>query len=420
MNRFRFLFLILTFCTCGNITARVVNDTLFSSQNDRVILSYELKQNDEKVELRFTNIRIRLGDMLFDKYRKTSEIVAVFFDRVGDIKDIRFTGLTPKALSVSSGLGYSPSPDGYFLFDPYQYPSLVFDKKTAGEALMSIPVYIAHYEKKRHYEILCACGSLEVKLGTTPTQMPPAVTENAAPPQYEPIEIEPEMSEEEDWALNMVNSIMSRLPEQTEAPIDATLEQEVKNLIDLKSKIKNEAVQERIKEAVDAFEAKKKELTEAQKAKEDQQMAIKADNEAFNQCLSIEACELYLNSYPDGIHVEEVRAKKAELEASAKEKEDKEKRRKIWMIVGGTLLAILLFVGNQVMQTIRNKRTQRSMMQMQQDAVNRAKSMAKGKTQGAIRKQTDKARRAGQNAVRDAVDGVTKPKGKGNNNRISI
>ena len=90
------------------------------------------------------------------------------------------------------------------------------------------------------------------------------------------------------------------------------------------------------------------------------------------------------------------------------------------MIVGGALLAVLLFVSNQVLQTMRNRRTQRSMMQIQQDAVNRAKSMAKGKAKGAIRKQTDKARRTSQDAVRKAVDGVANPKGKGNNNRVSI
>ena len=152
--------------------------------------------------------------------------------------------------------------------------------------------------------------------------------------------------------------------------------------------------------------------------------AIKADNEAFNQCVSIEACEAYLNRFPDGLHVEEVKAKKDEFKTAAEEKANQEKKRNIWMIIGGVLLAILLFVGNQVMQALRSKRAQQDMLKMQMDAVNRAKNAAQNQAQGAIRKETNQVvnqvQQKGKNAVRDAVGGATKPKGKGNNGRISI
>jgi len=427
MIQFRFLFLLLSMAICFEASARVVTDTLCSAQKDRLIITYDLKQSDERVEIRFTSIKaIRLGDQLYNKYRNTSEMVAVFFDRVGGFEDLRFSGLTPKALSWSPGVNYMPSTDGYFILDPYQYPSLVFEKKATSDARVTIPMYLAHYEKKRHYEILCSFGSLEVKLGSQAANKIPTVGSREPSQQNQQIEIEPGLTDEESEALTYANSIMKRLPEQTEAPISATLEQEVKNLINLKSKIKNENVQRKIEAAIDAYEAKNKELNEAQRKKEEDELAKRIDDDAFNQCISIEACELYLNSHPNGLHVEEVKAKKAELEATAMEKENKEKKRNIWMIIGGALLAVLLFVGNQVMQTLRNRRTQRNMMQMQQDAVNRAKNTARNKAQGAIRKQTNKvvnqARQKSQSAVRNAVDGIAKPKGKanGNNNRVSI
>lgn len=421
MTHFRLLLTLSLLSLCFHAPARVVSDTLYSPQNDRVIVSYELRQDNEKAEIKFTSIRIRLGDPLYDKYKNTSKISAMFFDRVGGFNDIRFSGVTPKALFTTSGLGFSPSSDGYYIFDPYQYPTLAFDLPPAEEASVTIPIYLAHYEKKRNYEILCQCGSLEIKLGTRPSPKAPVANGNETALRQTEAPFGQTLTEEEDRALNMVNSIMSSLPNQTEG-LDATLEQEVRNLVDLKSAIKNEDVLKRIKETTEAFEKKKREIAETQKAREAEQMATNADNDAFNHCTTIEACDLYLNSYPEGLHVEEVKAKKAELEAKALEKENKEKKRNIWMIIGGALLAILLFAGNQVMQTFRNKRTQRSMMQMQQEAINKAQNAAKGKIQGAARKQTNQARQKGKEAVRNALNNTStsNPKGKGSNNRISI
>ena len=43
----------------------------------------------------------------------------------------------------------------------------------------------------------------------------------------------------------------------------------------------------------------------------------KAENEMFRKCKTIEDCDLYLKTYPDGRYVDEVKKKKAELEAKA-------------------------------------------------------------------------------------------------------
>ena len=147
----------------------------------------------------------------------------------------------------------------------------------------------------------------------------------------------------------------------------------------------------------------------------------KADNDAFNSCTTKEQYESYLKQHPYGSHVDDANAAITKINNEAQEKKDKERKRNIWMIVGGALLAILLFVGNQVMQSFRNIRTQRSMMQMQQDAAKRAQNMARGKVQNEIRKQTNKVtgqvRKKSQTIIRDTANKAKNNKG---NNRVSI
>ena len=399
MHHTKVLSLIFSLFFSFHASARVVTDTLQSSQKDQVIVTYNLKQSDERMELEFTNIRIKLGNQANEKHKKASETVAVFFDRIGGFDDIRFSGnITPKAISLSPELVYTPSPDGYFIFDPYQYPFLVFDNAVKGASVVNIPIYLARYVKKRHYEIISSCGTLEIKIeAPTALALTPPITDVTTPTPTQELIPEEELTDAETSALSAINSIMKRLPNQSGTSIDETLALEIS-----------------------AFEEKKKELEEKRVVDETK----KADNEAFNQCVSIEACEAYLNRFPDGLHVDEVKAKKEGFKAAAEEKAKQEKKRNIWMIIGGVLLAILLFVGNQVMQALRSKRTQQNMLKMQMDAVNQAKNAAQNQAQGAIRKETNQVvnqvQQKGKNAVRDAVGGTTKPKGKGNNGRISI
>ncbi len=415
-----FLFSLFFFACSIQATARAATDTLVSPQKDQIIVSYDLKRSDERVELQFTNIRIKYSHQPDGKRKKASEIVAVFFDRVGGFDDIRFSGITPKSISMSPELAYSASTDGYFFFDPYQYPALVFDGAGKETSVVNIPVYLAQYKKKRYYEILSCCGTLEIKIAPEPAPPTPSapIVHEQKPTSPQPIEMEEVgVTPEDTKAINLLNSIMRKLPNQTEA-INETLEQEIKNLIDIKSSIENEEILKLIDEATEAYEQKKKELEQIRIKTEQEKTAIKEEAEAFNQCISIESCDLYLNRYPDGLHAEEVKAKKAELQTAADAEKHKEKKRTIWMIIGGILLAILFFVANQVMQTLRNKRTQRDMKNMQENALNQAQRQA----QEAIRKQTNQtlhqAQQQGQDATRSAQDGTRQPKG--NNNRITI
>ena len=408
---------LISFCA----SAKEVTDTLYSSKNDRVIVTYSITQKGNKVDLQFKNVRKVLGDYHRNKYKEIEKINVLFFDWIGVRKDIKFTGETPSAVAFPAKATYKKSNDGYFIVE--QKPYLTFDIEPNGANSFSIPLYLAHYEGKQHYKILGSCGNLEVQFPGPSAQQPSATrsTGNKRPTQpsstSEFIEADEEISEFDDEALNLINSIMSSLPFQDTLPMEGTLERKVNNLVDLQSKIKNDDISNKIEATLAAYNGKKKELEKHKAEMEKQQ----ADDNAFMGCSTKEDFERYMKQHPNGKHVEESKAKVDELEAKAKQEEDSKKKRTIWMIIGGVLLAILLFVGNQVLQSFRNKRTQRNMMQMQRDAVNKAKTAASNKAQGEIRKQTNKAtsqvKKKGQTIIRGAAN---KAKNNTGNNRLSI
>ena len=411
---------LISFCA----SAKEVTDTLYSAKNDRIIVTYSITQIGNKVDLQFKNVRKMLGDYHRNKYKEIDKINILFFDWIGVRKDIKFTGETPSAVAFPAKATYKKSSDGYFIVE--QKPYLTFDIEPNGATSFSIPLYLAHYEGKQHYKILGSCGNLEVQFPGSSTQ--PSTTgkstgkstgnkKHAQQSSTEFIETEEEISEFDDEALSLINSIMSSLPFQDTLPMEGTLERKVNNLVDLQSKIKNDDISNKIESTLAAYNGKKKELEKHKAEMEKQQ----ADDNAFMACSTKEDFERYMKQHPNGKHVAESKAKVDELEAKAKQEEDSKKKRTIWMIIGGILLAILLFIGNQVLQSFRNKRTQRNMMQMQRDAVNKAKTAARNKAQGEIRKQTNKAtgqvKKKGQTIIRGAAN---KAKNNTGNNRLSI
>ena len=412
--------LTLAFSLCAH--ARIITDTLYSAQGDRVIITYEITQHDNKVELKFKNARKNFGDAIRRKYSKVSETKLLFFDNIGVIEDVTFTGITPRAFSLPSEIGYTKSPDSYFFIDNQPAPLLTFEMKSSAEKTVSIPIYLAHYEGKRHYEILYLCGNLNVKMGGKGISN--RNDKRLAESSYQ-MELEDAVSEEETDALNNLKLANELLAKQESVPFENILVEVYTNLQKQKYKIDNKEIVKKIDRFLEDYDATKKSLekqAQAQAQTAQKEAERKADDEAFASCLTKEEFERYKNTHPNGQHVDEATAQIKKLEDEVAEEKKQEKKRTVWMIIGGALLAILLFVGNQVLQSFRNIRTQRSMMQMQQDAENRAKNMARSKIQGTIRRQTGKAmnqaRQKGQSTVRNAFD-----KGKdkiGKNKRVSI
>ncbi len=104
-------------------------------------------------------------------------------------------------------------------------------------------------------------------------------------------------------------------------------------------------------------------------------------------------------------------ADKAEAEAQAqKQHEDDQKRledekKKTWWMFGlGGLLAVLLFVGNQVMQSLRNRAQARSMQELQDRAMQQAENKVTHAARRAVDRKVHQAERAAENAVRGKMD----------------
>lgn len=415
MNSIRASLTVLAFLIGFGASAKEVSDTLCSAKNDRIIVTYSITQKDNKVYLEFKNVRKLLGDYHHKKYEKeTDRIHTLFFDWIGIRKDMKFTGDTPSAICLPAKASYKKSSDGYFVIE--QRPSLSFDLTASETKIINIPVYLSHYEGKQHYKILCSCGNLIIQIPNT--SLTPS-TSNRQPPKssVEYSEIGEEFDKLNEQALNLIKSINKDLPSQDTLPMDNTLLRKIDNLVDLQQEIQSDDIVKRIDETLEAYKNKKKELEKRIESIK----KVQEDDKAFTDCNSKEDYERYVKQHPEGKHADEAKSKISDFETKAKEEEDHQKKRTIWMIIGGVLLAILLFVGNQVFQSFRNIRTQRSMMQMQQDAARRAQNIARSKARSEIRKQTNKVtgqvRKKSKSAIRGAADKIKNNQG---NNRVSI
>lgn len=384
---------------CMIASARQVTDTLTSSQQDIVILTYDVAQKDGALKVSFKGVnKKKLGKANKDKYDDLTEVKVMFFDRMGSFKGINFSGMDPAVFMVPSELDYERSDDGYFFLE--DNPIVAFKGVPKKNTVVSIPIYLVHYEKKAHYKIFSQCGNLVVKIGDKTQQQGSMDAKNT----FIEMEIDGELSETEADALASVNYVLDELRSVKSLPFSDMLNNEVESLKKLKYKVQNPEIAEKINKALTSFEEKKQSL-EKQAAAD----AAAAQLEAKKQ---------------DSIATAQAFQQQEEEKAKAEEKEKQEKKRNIWMIVGGALLAVLLFTGNQLMQSLRTKKAQKSLMQMQQDAANQTQNKAKQKVESEIKTKTNKAvnetKQKGKEMVRNGMSKANLGKTKGNNTKISI
>lgn len=377
-------------------TARSVTDTLRSATGDQVILSYDIQASEENIIVKFGHPKKFLGETNANKYgRKLEKLAVVFFDRTGRYDDITFSGDMPKAFLVPDNLEYSGSEDGYFFFyDSDVSPQLKF--KAAGEARMNlkIPMFLAFQERSKHYKLISYLGDIQVKFGDDRrrvAQATQAVEKTVT--RTRTVEIEADNGDMTK-VLDCISNIERALPEQTALPLSESLVEDVKRLRDWQYGVTDSNLKSRVAETLDAFELKKKELVQADEKK-------KEEIERANQVKAAQEAKLQQEK-------EEARDKEQKQEA------EKTKKKNIWMTIGGVFLAIVAFVANQVMQSLRSKKNQKSMMQMQQDISRRAEQEAKRRAGNAIRAQTKKIVNNSEAKVKDALkrpDGSIKKKG---------
>ena len=348
MNIRRYLCLpVLALTVCTASLAKEEKDTLYSPNGDRVILSYNMTQDGGQVTVKFGNVQKKLGQRTQDKYKKLDEVAVVMFDRTGNYRDLKFDGQSPTPFMVPAAVNYTPSSDGYFLLQ--EEPILQFSVKQGEEAVLSIPLYLAHYEGKRHYKIFGQCGTLQLKpkQGKSKGGSGGAMAGGGGVGQDDGGETtitSEELTDEglspADEAAIRVSSVMSMLEKAKKLPFSEELTHEASMLRELRFKITDEEVNKQIAQALEAYDNKKQKLEEqaetAEKAQAAQAAQAAKEAKALTDSLSAESA----------------------LQAA------KDKKEIMWLVGGLGGLALLIFGGKQIFKAIKDSQMQKAQKQM--------------------------------------------------------
>lgn len=378
MRRFRFI-LCSAFIALWALPSLAMEkrDTVRTTGGDKVIISYNLSYSGDRATLRFTGQQKRLGNHSAGKYKDLSKVAVMFFDRTGSYgKDVAVLNIVPKAFMIPENVVYRKSSEGFFLVQ--SEPSLEFS--VDGEADIVIPIYLAFKSKKGRYEIFGESEGIIVRLS-------PARPKQSSQRQPVMREVTSTLEVEADNALAVkvvesVNLARKLISETERLPFSDNLLDEINYLRQKKREVSDANVLSEISDVLDRYEEKKTSLEEKKILEERQAEEQRARQEA-----------------------EELKAQEEAQEAERQEEAKREKKRTLWMIIGGLGIAVLGFVGNQVMQHIRNVKNQKNMMSMQQSIVEQAEAEVNRRARAAVRSQE---RNVVNNVKRRTTDTVRK------------
>lgn len=395
MNRFWLTFILLSCITICN--AKEYKDTLWTTDNDRIILTYDLRYNSDGVDIKFLDVKKKLGRINGKRYKKLEDIEVIFFDRTGVYEDMTFTNITPEAFMVPSNLKYSKSDLGYFCLQ--DRPSLSFKIIGNEKGFISIPLYLAHYESKGERKLFSVCKKFSVPLkglNSTKSSTDSNIIQESISSTLE-LEADNELSMD---VLEQIKTVNTLLEAQTRLPFSEVLNYEIMHLRDLEKKVKDKQLTAKIKECLTFGELKRQEL-------EDKALA-----EAKNKQDEIERLAR--------LEREREQARQDSIAVVQQKQAEAEKKRNIWMIIGGVILVTVCFIGNQVFQHFRNLRNQRSMMEMQQSIARRAEYEAKRQAQNYARKKTNDIVKNARKDTQEMVQNKFKQSGGNKQKNISI
>lgn len=364
------------------VSAKLVKDTVFTRQNDKIILEYDLSVKGSDVDFIVKRSRIIPGENLRKACKgDLKKLKVVVFDQIGAYGDVKWEGLSPDAFMLPPGIIYENSEDGYFILGETTVP-ISFIKKTAEKREISMPLYLAVYEKKQTYKIVCSSSSpLKITVGKAN-----GTTSRNGRNRTETERIAIQSSEEQEAdnadltkALSSIQMIRQMLASETEIPFSQALQMEIYNLRSLKERVQDTDVIEKINEVLLQCSEKERELKEKQKkatlASQSQEHALMAQQKAE----------------------EEDRQKKAEEKERIRE--EKQQERTMWMIIGGAILAFLAFIGNAVFKHFRDVRNQKSIMDMQASLARQAENEAGRRSREIIRNKAHQVVKKGQDKM---------------------
>ena len=360
---------------------KIKKDTIYTTDGDRIILTYDIVNTANQTTIQFIGQQKKLG-RLNSKYKDLSKVAVLFFDRTGNYSgDVSFVNMVPEAFMTPSDVQFKKSTEGYYLIQ--SEPKLLFSVKTDAKIL--IPVYLAYKPKKGKYELFSKSLDLVIYLGGgTMANSSRTSTETVQQIITSVAEVETDNNVAAK-VLESINLAKELLAQADGLPFSDNLLDEISYLRQKRREITDNALVSEISDVMEQYESKKRLLedksAEEQKAQQ-QAEELKAQQEA-----------------------RAIRAQNDSIANAQQIASEKEKKRNLWMIIGGIILAILAFIGNQVFQGVRNKRNQMRMMDMQQNIADKAEAEAKRQALNAIRTQRNRIEAGAKQKVSDAVRG---------------
>ncbi len=374
-------------------SAKEVRDTVWTRENDRIILMYNVYSDNNQFVISFSRPIISNPSDFLNKACKgeLDKLKVVIFDRIGAVgKDI-WKGLSPTAFMVPDGLSYEKTPEGFYILN--QLPTIEFRKENADQVNINFPLYIAVYEKKHSYRIVSSSkqpfsvssaidkGKSGLRTGSrTGTEI-----ERVAVVSSEELEAE---NSDITNALSSIETVKELLSRETEIPFSTTFQMAIYNLRSIRSQIKEPDI---IKKIDDVFLLCSDKEQEIKESRNQSAIAAKAEEQALLQQQKQEA-----------------EAQQKESEEKARIQEEKQQKRTLWMIIGGVILAVLGFIGNAVFKHFRDIRNQKSIMQMQESIAKQAQHEAGRRSREIIRNKAHQMANIGRGKLRDTMNGTSK------------
>ena len=390
----RILLSALLLLSLASVSAKELKDTIRTPQNDQIILRYEVTTDENRCAIDFSRPRIIPSSFLNNACKgEIDKLKVVIFDKIGDFGKVKWTGITPSTFMIPNGLTHAKTHDGFYILGESQ--PIEFKKNSGGNVKVSLPVYIAIYDKKQHYRIVTSgkrplpvSFSTEASTtGLTARRRHTPETETQRIAVTSSIELE---SDNNDItaalsSINLVNDLLSR---ETGLPFSQTLQMEIYNLQAVKNRVNDPEIKSKIDDVLLLCSDKEKELTELQKQAD---FASQAEEQALLQQQKQEAD-----------------AQKKEAEEKARIQEEKQQKRTLWMIIGGVILGVLGFIGNALFKHFRDIRNQKSIMQMQESIVRQAEHETARRSREIIRNKAHTYANKGRRKLQESVTATGK------------
>ena len=445
------LIFLLLFCNGSTSFAVEVEDTIMSLSKDYVFVRYNIAEHNGKITVSFSEVRKRLGLKYRDKYRKLNDVCVLFFDRGGDYKDKFKSDIGTEPLKVRSNeIRYIQSDDGYVRLDNRTDISL--DLLT-DQSTLSLPIYLAHYEGKQHYKVFAKCENLNIRLskrakkGASGNAMKVVKREI---PVTEEVEVGTDITPAQEAEL-LIDNVRESLGQDN--PSMATLEslgRKIDRLRDLEVVIPDMALKSKINNILQIYDSQKQAAKQQQddEDKKERQMADQQENEkqakgdlaylterlehseewTEEDLGELKSCSNSLRRKAHSIEnpelAQEMKDAADKCDEEIKKVEEAKKKRNLLMIAGGVLLCILLFVGNQLSQHIRNMRNIKSMEDTQNKIAKRAEDEALRRAQSTARSKANRVQaqvsQKSHEYIKANINSAAKNIGKNTKKNVSI